>query len=128
MVSPSVEASQYEREPLDEDQHAEDTWDWWNRFRLTANSEKRLGLALELTADLPDAPEIARWLGEPVRCLVIPTHLFITNKKGFPVVSKAHQTVIRQFLRQKTRILITGAQDHPNCDLYQQYMDHLWQV
>ena len=118
-----------ERQPhSSEESDQTDTWHWWNRFRCTANFEKRLVLALELTADLPDSTAINRWLGEPVRCLIVPTHLFQTNKKGFPVLSKPHQTVIRQFLRQKSQILISGAQRHPSYKHYQQYMDHLWQV
>lgn len=126
MVSPTIEASQFEREVKDEGN--EDTWHWWNNFRSTANFEKKLSLALELTADLPDSDEIDRWLGEPIKCLVVPTHLFMTNKKGFPVLPKSHQVAIRQFLRQKTQILITGAQRHQNYKHYQQYMEHLWQV
>jgi len=126
MVSPASEAAFYEREPLEED--SDTPWHWWNRFRCLANSEKRLGVALEMTADLPDEAAINRWLGEPVRCLILPTHLFMANKKGFPVLSKPHQNIVRQFLRQKAQILITGAQRHNTYRHYQQYMDHLWQV
>ena len=52
----------------------------------------------------------------------------MTNKKGFPVLSKAHQAVVRQFFRQRSQIMITGALRHDNYKFYQQYMDHLWQV
>nr|CAG4641509.1 EOG090X028A [Eurycercus lamellatus] len=128
MVSAESEAEQWQRESISGTDNDGDTWHWWNNFRCTANFEKKLSLALELTADLPDSVSVERWLGEPVKCLVIPTHLFMTNKKGFPVLSKAHQSVIRQFLGQKTQILITGAQRHQSYKHYQQYMDHLWQV
>jgi protein arginine N-methyltransferase 5 len=76
---------------------------------------------LELTADLPDAEDIERWLGEPIKCLFVPAHLFTftTNKKGFPVLPKSHQEAIRQFLRQKTQILIIGAQRHQHYKHYQ---------
>lgn len=126
MISPKTESSQFEREVKEED--TDDTWHWWNNFRSTANFEKKLSLALELTADLPDSVDIDRWLGEPIKCLVVPTHLFMTNKKGFPVLPKSHQVAIRQFLRQKTQILITGTQRHQHYKHYQQYMEHLWQV
>lgn len=126
MMSPENESSQFERDL--EMKKAEDTWHWWNHFRCLANFEKKLSLALELTADLPDSDAIDRWLGEPVKCLVVPTHLFMSNKKGFPVLSKPHQVVVRQFMRQKTQILITGAQRHLHYKHYQHYMDHLWQV
>nr|CAG4634648.1 EOG090X028A [Alona affinis] len=128
MVLNGLEQLEQEPQSSGESESDQDTWQWWNTFRCTANFEKRLCVALELTADLPESTAIDRWLGEPVRCLIVPTHLFQTNKKGFPVLSKPHQTVIRQFLRQKTQILITGAQRHPSYKHYQQYMDHLWQT
>nr|CAG4640678.1 EOG090X028A [Eulimnadia texana] len=106
----------------------EDTWQWWNSLRTIADFEKKLGLALELSADLPDEEILNRWLGEPVRCLVIPTHLFLTNKKGFPVLSKPHQIAVRRFLRQKAQILVSGSLRHQHYKHYQQYLDHLWQV
>ena len=86
MISPKVEASQFERDGVEGE--VDDTWHWWNNFRCTANFEKKLSLALELTADLPDAEDIERWLGEPIKCFSIPTHLFFTKKKGFPVLPK----------------------------------------
>jgi protein arginine N-methyltransferase 5 len=53
----------------------EDTWSWWDTFRCNANFEKRLCLALEIvSADaLPDEESIKRWLGEPIKALVINT-------------------------------------------------------
>ena len=71
----------------------------WNRFRTLCDSNKKIGLVLELTTDLPSDQEIERWTGEPVKALVVPTRVFITNKKGFPVLSRAHQNVIRMFLK-----------------------------
>ena len=38
----------------------QDTWKWWNNFRCVGNFEKKLGLALELSADLPEAAIINR--------------------------------------------------------------------
>nr|CAG4646084.1 EOG090X028A [Macrothrix elegans] len=128
MVAPESEALLWEQDAKEETKVEDDTWHWWNNFRCTANFEKKLSLALELTADLPDLETVERWVGEPIKCLVIPTHLFMTNKKGFPVLSKPHQTVIRQFLRQKIQILISGALHHQHYRHYQQYMDHLWQL
>ena len=122
MVSPQSEASQFERDVGDEE--VDDTWCWWNNFRCIANFEEKLSLALELTADLPDADAIDRWLGEPVKCLVVPIHLFMTNKKGYPVLSKAHRVTIQKFFRQKTHILITGAERHSHVERYQQLMGH----
>lgn len=136
MVSPGTEAAQYYNKCEEEGSgtadatqvNQEDTWQWWNAFRCAANFEKKLSIALELSADLPDPEAIDRWLGEPVKCLIVPTHLFTTNKKGFPVLPKTHQMVIRQFLRQKAQILISGALRHQFYKHYQQYIEYLWQV
>lgn len=131
MISGDQETSQWQRDEqpqTDEELTGSETWHWWNNFRCIANYEKKLNLALELTADLPNQAAIDRWLGEPIKCLIIPTHLFMSNKKGFPVLSKSHQNVIHQFSRLKTQILITGALRHQHIKHYQQYMDHLWQV
>eukprot|EP00051_Salpingoeca_urceolata_P020700 m.314087 g.314087 ORF g.314087 m.314087 type:complete len:273 (-) comp19666_c0_seq2:34-852(-) len=51
----------------------EDTWRWWNTFRLLCKSSTRLSVALDLTANLPSPARLARWLGEPVRSIFIDT-------------------------------------------------------
>jgi protein arginine N-methyltransferase 5 len=61
--------------------------------------EKKLSLALQLTADLPDNQETDRWLVELIKFFVVLTHLFVTNKKGFLVLSRSYQVLICQFLR-----------------------------
>ncbi|GAB6019990.1 hypothetical protein CHUAL_002743 [Chamberlinius hualienensis] len=107
--------------------YGEDTWEWWNDFRSVCNSHRKIGVILELAADLPCDIVIQRWLGEPVRCLSVPTSLFLTNKKGFPVLSRAHQAVIRRFYNQDTQVLVTGKNQHSDVKHYQQYLDFLWQ-
>ena len=42
---------------------------------------------------MPDDDEVARWEAEPVKVLLFPTSAFLSNKKGFPVLSKRHQAV-----------------------------------
>lgn len=69
----------------------------WNLFRTICSSHRKIGVALELSANLPSEDIIQRWLGEPVRCLIIPTSLFSTNRKGFPVLPKSHQSVVQRF-------------------------------
>ncbi|KAJ1523643.1 hypothetical protein ONE63_001486 [Megalurothrips usitatus] len=102
-------------------------WEWWNVFRSICNYDRRLGVALEVTPDIPSAEEITRWLGEPVRCLLLPTSLFLTNKKGYPVLSRAHQLLCRKFVPLGVQVVITGSVVHGSVQYYQQYVDHLWQ-
>lgn len=41
-----------------------------------------------MTEDLPSREVLQRWRGEPVRAVIFPTPIFLTNKKGYPVLSK----------------------------------------
>eukprot|EP00438_Fugacium_kawagutii_P033568 Skav211102 [mRNA] locus=scaffold2002:510411:526705:- [translate_table: standard] len=62
-----------------------DGWNSWNQLRLLCDLNPRLQVCLEFTADLPETDqELNRWLGEPVRSVIIPTDAFLTNKQGFP--------------------------------------------
>ncbi|KAH9502616.1 Protein arginine N-methyltransferase 5 [Bulinus truncatus] len=108
----------------------EDTWSWWNLFRSLCDSNKRLGVALELTADLPSQDVIDRWLSEPVKALIVSTSLFLTNHKGYPVLARPHQSVIRKMFKLEAQVIITGQDRHPEKTIraYQQYIDHLWQT
>lgn len=69
-------------EEFDDDPWNE-TWYWWSKFHERLEWDKRVGVVLELSADLPSQQVIDRWLGEPVKAIVIPTHLFTSNKKGY---------------------------------------------
>eukprot|EP00057_Strongylocentrotus_purpuratus_P006265 XP_011660739.1 PREDICTED: protein arginine N-methyltransferase 5-like [Strongylocentrotus purpuratus] len=90
---------------------------------------QRLGIALEATLDLPSQDVIDRWMGEPVKCAIFSTSLFLTNKKGFPVLSKAHQSLVVQLFRLDVQMMIKGTNRHPDKGIkaYQQYMEHLYQ-
>ena len=72
--------------------------------------------------------QVDRWVGEPVRCLILPTSVFITNRKGFPVLSKAHQMLIKRFCALDVQYIVTGANRHQNIINYYHYIDHLWKV
>ncbi|XP_011314084.1 protein arginine N-methyltransferase 5 [Fopius arisanus] len=110
----------------DEEISCESPWEWWNGFRNVCDTDRKLRVALVFSADLPDEAEIQRWIGEPVRALIIPTSLFLTNRKGFPVLSKAHQSVIHRFSSLNVRFIITGANRATKISLYQSYLDYLW--
>ena len=60
-------------------------------------------LALSLPKLLPPVAIQARWHSEPVRMLTLDTESFTRNPKGYPVLSKAHQTFVSRFMRLRTR-------------------------
>ncbi|XP_014261585.1 protein arginine N-methyltransferase 5 [Cimex lectularius] len=125
MVSPQVLADDYRQDKICDDS---DPWDWWNNFKLMCNSDKRLGVALQVTADLPSEEVITRWFGEPIKVIVIPTSIFLTNKKGFPVLSLAHQAFIRRCAYFGYQMLLNGNSKHSSIKHYLQYLNHLYQT
>lgn len=54
---------------------------------------------LELSTDVPSEQAQKRWLGEPIRAVILPTKIFTTNAKGFPVLSTAHQLFIIKLIK-----------------------------
>lgn len=86
----------------------DDPWEHWNRLKCLCEHNKKLGVALEITANLPSPARLARWLGEPLRAVILPTEIFLTNKKGYPVLSKRHQAFLLQLFSFKVQVLITG--------------------
>ncbi|NXF12848.1 ANM5 methyltransferase, partial [Smithornis capensis] len=107
----------------------EKTWMWWHKFRTLCDYNKRVALALEVGPDLPSAPALSRWLGEPVRAAILSTRLFLTNKKGFPVLGRGHQRLLGQLLKLDVQIILQGAPRHGGRPLstYLQYLEHLGQ-
>lgn len=89
-----------------------DGWEFWNRVRLLCDHNTRLQVALELTADLPTTDmELMRWLAEPVRAVLVPADIFLTNKQGFPVLSKRHKTFLMQLFRNRVQVILQGLPD-----------------
>lgn len=72
--------------------------------------------------------KIDRWLGEPVKCLILPTTIFLTNKKGYPVLSKAHQALVKRFSTLEIQFILTGASRYKSISYYHNYLDYLWKV
>ena len=88
----------------------------------------RIRVALELTNDLPPCDEIARWNGEVVKAMIVSTKLFLTNKKGFPVLPVKHQNFLKN-LKSEIQIILTGHLRHKDKSMchYKMYLDHLYQ-
>lgn len=68
-----------------------DPWEAFNKLRLLCNSDSRLSVALELTERLPDLNIFKRWLGEPVKAVILPTSIFISDKFGRPRLPKLYR-------------------------------------
>ncbi|XP_035783354.1 protein arginine N-methyltransferase 5-like [Anopheles albimanus] len=101
----------------------EDTWNWWNTFRSHADYNPNLKVALELTADVPRKPEMYRWLGEPVDAVVLPASIFLTNVRNYPVLSKAHQSIVTMLYRTFSCHFIVKA--NPSDGHLAHYVDYI---
>ncbi|XP_069735292.1 protein arginine N-methyltransferase 5 isoform X2 [Phaenicophaeus curvirostris] len=118
-----------ENEEPPEEPPEEKTWLWWHNFRTLCDYNKRVGVALEVGPDLPSGAAVSRWLGEPVKAAILPTSLFLTNKKGFPVLSRPHQRLLGRLLKLDVQVVLWGAPRHGSKPLsaYLQYLEHLGQ-
>jgi len=85
-----------------------DPWKKWTKFISSIRNVNRIKLALEIGAELPSDEELDRWLGEPVAALIIQSNIFITNKKGYPMLSKPHQEFIKKMFNIGCQIVISG--------------------
>lgn len=127
MVDPKSLSSAYRNSGSNwEETTGDDTWQWWNKFRTYADYHPRIKIALELSADLPSREHILRWLGEPLELLIIHSDIFILNRKNYPVLSKAHQAVVIQFIRMGVNLALkTTSEDQTSLKNYVDYLKHL---
>ncbi|KAI9206931.1 PRMT5 arginine-N-methyltransferase-domain-containing protein [Polychytrium aggregatum] len=106
-----------------------DSWRKWNLVRSLCDSDPKLGVALELPSDLPAQASLNRWFSEPVKCIVLPTSIFLINKKGYPVLPKSHQMYIKQWMKYNVQFVISTPSDVVTSEgglgAFQQYLHHL---
>lgn len=126
MTDPKIITHSYATNNIED---GEDTWQWWNKFRSYADYNCKFRLALELSTDVPTEEEILRWLGEPVEIIIIPADVFINNSKNYPVLSKAHQSILSQFLNMNSHLAIkANVDDGKRLQNYVEYLKHMINV
>lgn len=103
---------------------ATDTWKLWSAFSAACDYHRSVCLALELSVDLPDQQELDRWLGEPIKAVIAPTSIFLTNKAGFPVLSRPHQIFINKLFDLDACIFISG-EPNQNVKPYFEYLSFI---
>jgi len=67
---------------------------------------------LDLGPSLPSDAECRRWLGEPVKAVVLSTSSFLSNKRGFPVLPRRHQELLLLLLKSNVQLLLRGEALH----------------
>jgi protein arginine N-methyltransferase 5 len=97
----------------------------WNTLYASCAVNERLKLSLILNADLPDTLEWQRWLAEPVHSITISTEAFLTNRSGYPVISKAHQQFLHRFMKHGAGLILSDDTNATRLDLYAEYLGQL---
>jgi protein arginine N-methyltransferase 5 len=111
-------------------------WAVWNKFRTLCDYSLSLHVALKIDitgieATSPDEEHYEeqkwlRWMGEPVRCLLLSTKEFIPNTSGYPTLPPKTRKLIVRYYERGAQFVITGKPRHPNGLLpYQMYLPHL---
>ncbi|CAI5715179.1 unnamed protein product [Hyaloperonospora brassicae] len=104
-----------------------DPWETWDSLRARCEYHPKLFVALEITADLPSAEVVQRWLGEPVKAAIVSTDIFLTNRKGYPALSQRHQKLMAQLFQHKVQFYLSGRPRHREKMLpYVQYLHFLY--
>lgn len=103
-----------------------DPWRAWNTLRVLCDRTHSIGVLLTLTAALPSASALRRWAAEPVKAVVVPTALFVPNKKGFPVLPQAHQAALLGLHGHGAQFILSGRARHAEGFApYYLYLEHL---
>ena len=82
----------------------DDTWRWWHHVRALCGHSTKLGVLLVVPITLTDASAVDRWLGEPAKAVLLPTAAFLTNRKGFPVLSRPHQDLLAKVFQHGIQV------------------------
>jgi len=94
---------------------------------MQSEHHANLCCALEVTSDLPSEETIEQWLAEPIKLLILPTSIFLTNSAGFPVLSKRHQQLLYGFFSRSVDLVVCGRPRHDGEMLrYSQYLQHVY--
>lgn len=112
-----------EEEVLDLEQ--QDTWQWWNSFRLAADFNSKMKVVLEFNEiERPSLDAIRRWVGEPLEAVIIPSNLFIRNRQKYPVLPKEWQQVLKCVLQAHANIVVATDANDNSLKLYSDYLQN----
>lgn len=85
------------RLPLRINNHS--SWSLWNVQNTLSKNNPKLNVALQLTDEtIFTDEEINQWTSERVKAILIPSEMFVMNKKGYPVLIKPIQSFLLHFI------------------------------
>lgn len=87
--------------------HSAKTWETWNTIRAICAYNARLSVCLDLSTPLPMPAISSRWHAEPVRSVFLPASTYLANAKGYPVLSKNCQALMKGLFKYKPTIILS---------------------
>jgi len=83
-------------------------WLAWNHFRTLCDHHPRLSVALEIGGKrgIGTEREMARWLGEPVRFVILSGKAWTPNTHGYPVLPKRPKALLSGLFRHKVHVIL----------------------
>lgn len=88
-----------------------DGWKLWQRLLVYTGHNPHIYIALDLTriqSPEADTEYLNRWRGEHVKAVILHTRNFLKNSAGFPVLSKAYQSILAVFIELNVHIILKG--------------------
>eukprot|EP00299_Pterocystis_sp_00344_P013023 c6330_g1_i1.p1 GENE.c6330_g1_i1~~c6330_g1_i1.p1 ORF type:complete len:629 (+),score=132.42 c6330_g1_i1:71-1888(+) len=108
------------------DSPSTDAWKDWNILRSLLESHPLLGIALEITEDLPEDSELNRWIGEPIKSVILPTSVFMSTRDGKPCLSQRHSKLVNRLMDfPKIHWIIKGRADASDTIPYLHALKHI---
>ena len=92
---------------------AADPWLAWQALRSLGEASTRLGVVLQLPASPPPPGALDRWIGEPLRAVILPVAAFTPNRRGCPVLGKAHQAALEALFAAGVQVILGGPTPPP---------------
>jgi type II protein arginine methyltransferase len=83
----------------------------WEKIQSELNYLENLSLVLEIKPDLPDESVMQKFATHNLKSIILPLSIFITNKNGYPVLSKLHQDYIKFLFNYKIEVIFYDDSD-----------------
>jgi protein arginine N-methyltransferase 5 len=96
-------------------------WNGWNKLRMTCGHHPKLQVVLRLDEPTVEDKLLALWIAEPIKVVNIPSHLFLKNKAGYPVLSKPFQRFCHRLMDSEVKFMISS----PTESNLHQYADYV---
>lgn len=78
----------------------------WKQIQSELGYLENVGIVLNFRADLPEQNVLMEFVSHNLKSMMVPLSIFVTNKNGFPVLSKLHQDYIKFLFSYRIDLII----------------------